>query len=315
MAPSLDIILVNRNSGRHLRECLASIAQSNKSDIELQRVVVVDDESSDESLPGIEQFGLPLQVIRNRTRSGYGRSCNCGAVESHADYLLFLNTDTRLLPESLTVPVCFMEQTDNDKVGIVGIQLLAVSGEVTRCSVRLPTFGLFAVMSFGLDRLFPFFFLSHQMKEWDHLSTREVDQVLGAFLMTRRALFERLGGFDERFFVYWEDADFSLRMRDLGYKSIHLSATSAVHEGGGTANRVRAESLFLSLRSRVQYGFKHFGRFRGCLLLAMSATLELISRLAFAAGRGSILEMRETVRAYAKLWRTLPTFLVNNRSS
>jgi len=313
MAPSLDIILVNRNSGRHLRECLASIAQCVKTGLDLDRIVVVDDDSSDESLCGIEQFGLPLQVIRNRARSGYGRSCNRGAAESPADYLLFLNTDTRLLAESLTVPLRFMEQPENAKVGIVGIQLLETNGEVSRCCARFPTLGRFVVMCFGLDRLFPSFFLSHQMKEWNHLSTREVDQVIGAFLMTRRAVFEQLGGYDERFFVYMEDLDLSLRTRQLGYKSVYLPAAAAIHEGGGTANQVKAESLFFLSRSRIQYGFKHFGHFRRWALLFLTVLLEPLSRLVFAAWRGSMQEIRETLRAYAMLWRALPALFSEDR--
>lgn len=314
MAPSLDIILVNRNSGRHLRECLASIAQCAKTGMDLDRVVVVDDDSSDESLCRIEQVGLSLQVIRNRARRGYGRSCNRGAAESHSDYLLFLNTDTRLLAESLTIPILFMEQPENAKVGIVGIQLLETNGDVSRCCARYPTLRRFVAMCFGLDRLFPSFFLSHQMKEWNHLSTREVDQVIGAFLMTRHAVFEQLGGYDERFFVYMEDLDLSLRTRQLGYKSIYLAAAAAIHEGGGTANQVKAESLFFLLRSRIQYGFRHFGHLRSWALLFLTVLFEPLSRLVFAAWRGSTQEIRETMRAYAMLWRALPALIFQGGS-
>lgn len=314
MALSFDIVLVNRNSGRHLRECLASIAQTERTGIDLQRVVVVDDDSSDESLRGIEQFGLPLQVIRNRARSGYGRSCNRGATKSQADYLLFLNTDTRLLASSLTIPLRYMEEPENFGVAIVGIRLLEAGGEVSRCCARFPTFSRFTVMVLGLDRFFSNHFLGHQMKEWDHLSTREVDQVIGAFLMTRHAVFEQLGGYDERFFVYMEDLDLSLRTRQLGYKSIYLAAAAAVHEGGGTANQVKAESVFFLLRSRIQYGFKHFGHLRSWALLLLTVLFEPLSRLVFAAWRGSRQEMRETMRAYAMLWRTLPALILEGAS-
>lgn len=309
MATPLDIILVNRNSGRHLCECLASIADADKTGITLYRVVVVDDVSSDDSLQGIEAVDLPIECIRNQSRTGYGGSCNRGAAGSDADYLLFLNTDARLLRDSLTIPVRYLEDADKADVAIVGVKLLETNGEVSRCCARFPTLRRLFIGIFGLDRLFPPLFLSHQMKEWDHLSIHKVDQVIGAFMLMRRSIFERLGGYDERFFVYMEDLDLSLRVWQLGYRSVYLSTAVAIHEGGGTADRAKAESLFFLLRSRIQYGFKHFGVPRGGLLLAATAMLEPITRLVLAACRGSVREMRETLRAYTMLWRVLPALL------
>jgi GT2 family glycosyltransferase len=303
---TLDIIMVNRNSGSYLRECLTSISIAEKTGISLERVVVVDDLSSDDSLRGIETIDLPVKCIRNRVRTGYGRSCNIGAAHSNADYLLFINTDVSLCRDSLTTPVSFLEDPHNTDIGIIGVKLLGRAGEVSRSCVRFATPTRFLVMAFGLDRILPCLFLSHQMKEWDHLSTREVDQVIGAFTLIRGSVFERLAGYDERFFVYWEDQDISLRARQLGYKSVYLSSAVAIHEGGATANRVKAESLFFMLRSRIQYGFKHFGIVRGAMVLATTAILEPFSRLIFAGWNGSIGEIRETVKAFVRFWRAIP---------
>lgn len=309
MAPSLDIILVNRNSGHHLRECLASMAGAARTGVELRRVVVVDDVSTDDSLQGIDAMDLPLTCIRNPVRTGYGGSCNRGAAGSEADYLLFLNTDTRLREDSLTVPVRFLQAPENAGVAIVGIKLLGADGTASRSSARFPTLRRYFVIFLGLDRLFPSLFLSHQMKEWDHLSTREVDQVMGAFMMMRREVLDRLGGYDKRFFVYMEDLDLSLRARALGYQSVYLSTAAAIHLGGGTANRVKSESLFFLFRSRIQYGFKHFGTLRGLVLLLATVMLEPISRLVLAGWRGSLPDMRATLAAYLRLWGALPALL------
>jgi len=85
-----------------------------------------------------------------------------------------------------------------------------------------------------------------------------VDQVIGAFFLVRRALFETLGGFDERFFMYFEEVDFSKRAQMRGAASVYLGAARAFHSGGYSSRQVKASRLFYSLRSRFLYGFKHF---------------------------------------------------------
>jgi N-acetylglucosaminyl-diphospho-decaprenol L-rhamnosyltransferase len=302
MLPSLDIILVNRNSGGDLRECLASVARANKTAFWLRRVCVIDDASTDASATGCGEIPLPLEIVRNPEPVGYGRSCNRGAENSTADYILFLNTDTVLFADSLDLPIRYMQQAEHSGIGIAGIQLLNAKGAITRSCARFPTLGCMISIALGLDRLLPALVPSHQMKEWDHLETREVDQVIGAFMLVRRTLFQQLGGYDERFFVYMEDLDLSLRMRNLGYGSIYLVSARATHKGGSTARKVQAESLFFGVRSRIQYAFKHFGNLRGCIVATFVLLMEPVSRLVWAAGHGSGGELKAVVKAYGRLW-------------
>jgi GT2 family glycosyltransferase len=144
------------------------------------------------------------------------------------------------------------------------------------------------------------------MLDWDHLTSREVDQVMGAFTLIRRPLFQRLGGYDERFFVYMEDLDLALRARKLGFKSVYLAEAAVFHTGGGTAANVPAESLFFSLRSRMQYGFKHFAPPEAFALLLLTMLLEPLTRLCFALARRSLETAAVTARAYVKLWLAIP---------
>jgi N-acetylglucosaminyl-diphospho-decaprenol L-rhamnosyltransferase len=208
-----------------------------------------------------------------------------------------------LRADSLSVPVHYMEQPEQAGVGIVGIQLLDCTGKVSRSCARFPTFGRMVAASLGLDHLSPSVFPSHQMKEWNHLDTREVNQVIGAFMLVRRSVFERLGGFDERFFVYMEDLDLVLRMHRLGYSCVYLTSASAFHEGGATFRRVRSESLFFRLRSGIQYAFKHFGSLRGFAVLIFTIALEPIPRLAFAVWRKSWSDVTATIGAYVRIWK------------
>jgi N-acetylglucosaminyl-diphospho-decaprenol L-rhamnosyltransferase len=305
--PTLDVILVNRNSARRLYNCLSSIAQTNRSGFELRCVCVVDDASTDNSLDGIAELRLPLRILRNTRHTGYGASCNLAAAESTADYLLFLNNDTMLRPDSLTAPISYMEQAEHSEVGIVGIQLYDSKGAVSRCCARFPTVSRMVGQAFGFDRLAPSLVSSHFMIEWEHSETREVDQVIGAFTLMRRALFEELGGYDERFFVYMEDVDLAFRMSWLGYKSVYLIDASAFHEGGGTFRRCKAESLFFLLRSKIQYAFRHFGGLRGSAVAVVTMMVEPISRIIFAVSRGSLADVKATARAWFMLWTSLPS--------
>ena len=300
----LRIVIVNWNAGEQLRDCLCSIVQADKIGFELERVVVVDNASTDRSLYGIEALALPLEVIRNTENRGFAAACNQGAWGSNADYLLFLNPDTRLFANSLSAPIRFMESPDNQRVGICGIQLIDEAGAVARSCARFPTPGMFYAAMFGADRLLPR--LGHFMREWDHTTTREVDQVIGAFFLVRWQLFEFMGGFDEQFFVYFEEADFSLRARQAGWSSYYLASVSAFHKGGGTSDQVKAARLFYSLRSRLLYGFKHFSLPQAALLAAATLAIEPVTRLGFDLLRGALPAASETLSGYRMLYRSLP---------
>jgi GT2 family glycosyltransferase len=309
MFPTIRIVIVNWNAGLQLWDCLQSIVAANEEGFIVEQVVVVDNASTDGSASGLGDLDLPLHLICNGKNRGFGAACNQGARGSSADYLLFLNPDVRLFKNSLTRPLGFMEQPENEKVAIAGIQLSDASGRVARTCARFPTPGRFFSKMLGLDRLFPQRFPSHFMREWDHGETRFVDHVIGAFFLVRRSVFESLGSFDERFFVYLEDLDFSYRGHQMGWKSVYLATAQAYHAGGGTSNQIKARRLFYSLRSRILYGYKHFGFFSATLLMLGTILIEPFSRLVLAGMRWSLREAGQTVQAYGLLCCALPAIL------
>ena len=126
----------------------------------------------------------------------------------------------------------------------------------------------------------------------------------------RRSLFESLGGFDTRFFVYLEDLDFSLRASRAGWSSFYLTETQAYHRGGGTSEQVKATRLFYALRSRILYGYKHFRWTAATGLLLTTLLLEPLVRLGFALVKGTLTEVRETLQGYYLLWSTLPSVVL-----
>jgi len=307
--PCIDIIIVNWNAGKHLRNCLASIPAATRKDLFDLNIIIVDNGSTDNSLEGLSELAIPLRVIRNSVNRGFAAACNQGAAGSGADYLLFLNPDTILYPDSLITPVRLMERPDSSRIGIVGIQLVDGKGTISRTCSRFPTTGMFVARTFGLDRLLPGLFPPHGMLEWDHLSNREVDQIMGAFFLVRTRLFASLGGFDERFFVYFEEVDFSLRALKTGMKSYYLADAQAYHHGCGTTEQIRATRLFYSLRSRILYGFKHFSFLSAVCLLFTTLVLEPLSRLALLLATCSLSGIFELCSGYVKVWKELPVLL------
>lgn len=306
MAVKLSIVIVNWNAGSLLRDCVRSIVEADRRGFKFGQVVIVDNGSTDGSLDGLASLALPLEIIKNTDNKGFAAACNQGMQGCRADYLLFLNPDTRLFADSLSVPLAFMEAAQNQSVGICGIQLIEEHEEVSRSCARFPTPRMFFSKVFGLDRLLPVFFQSHFMEEWGHKESREVDHVIGAFFLVRRHLFEQLNGFDERFFVYLEDLDFSLRAKKLGSASYYLADARAYHKGGGTSEQVKARRLFYSLRSRILYGYKHFTPTQATLLLVSTLCFEPLTRLTFNLLQGAFKSASETISGYLMLYRALP---------
>jgi GT2 family glycosyltransferase len=306
--PSLDIIIVNWNTGTLLRDCLRSIAQARAASFRLERVVIVDNNSADGSADGLEQASeQPVSLVRNDSNRGFAAACNQGAKETQADYLLFLNPDTRLFPDSLRHPLDFLEQDENREIGICGVRHVDDSGAFSTSCARFPTLRIFFGQMTGLTRLVPSWFPPHLMREAECVESRNVDQVIGAFFLVRRRLFEALGGFDPRFFVYFEEVDFSLRARQAGFRSYYLASATAYHKGGGSSQQAMAARLFYSLRSRLLYGFKHYSILEASMLAVLTVTVEMAARLIAAVGSMSNLSLTETLQGYQALFACLCT--------
>lgn len=301
LVPSLDIVIVNWNAGEHLRKCLESITKTDKKDYELNHVVIVDNDSSDRSTDGLEDILLPILLIRNPCNRGFAAACNQGAEHCFSDYLLFLNPDTELHDTSITKSIAFMDNPTNQHVGICGIQLIDGHGATTVSCARFPTLKIFFGKMSGLNRFFPKTFPAHHMTSSELQSSREVDQIIGAFFLVRRKVFDNLRGFDQTFFVYFEEVDFSLRAKTKGYTSYYLADARAFHEGCVSSDQIKSTRLFYSLRSRLQYASKHFTRVEFICLVILTFTLELVSRLIKVICHASWSHLIELMCGYIKL--------------
>ena len=307
---SVHVVIVNWNSGEQLRECLNSFAAVADDAVTLARVTVVDNASTDGSCERLAD-ALQLTLIRNELNLGFAVACNQGAAGSDADFLLFLNPDTRLMPGSLERPARYLASPHHETIGVVGIQLLDADGQVARNTARAPSARSMIGSSLGLDRVLPALFRPHFVTDWAHDETRTVDQVMGAFFFVRRAVFQELRGFDQRFFVYYEDLDFALRARAHGWSSVYLASAQAFHRGQGTTHAATERRTFYFCRSKLLFALKFFSPAAAFAVFAVTLVLEPIARLV-AAPRAAA----GTLRAFARLWKELPAILrMRNQSS
>ncbi len=307
MPPTVDIIIVNWNSGDQLRKCLGSIEKARKTNFDLSSVVIVDNASSDNSTNNLDEYRLPIKIIKNNVNRGFAYACNQAAMGAQADYLLFLNPDIVLFADSISSAIALMDRKGNEKIGICGIQLVDRNGNVSRTCARFPQVRHYFFKLLGLNYFFPGIFHDHFMKEWDHYNNSYVDQVIGAFFLVRRSLFDMLKGFDEHFFLYFEEVDFSLRARRLGYMTLFLAETKAYHKGGGSSEAVKAERLYYFMRSQIVYGHKHYRKPALVMLILCTIILEPISRIVLGVLHRSSKEINECLKGYIMFLKSLFT--------
>jgi len=295
-AGMIDVVIVNWNSGGDLARCLASLAR-NAGAGNVARVIVVDNGSGDGSADVAGDETLPLIVDRAGRNLGFAAASNRGAAQGSAPYLLFLNPDTEIHDGALAAAL----QAFGPGIGLVGLRLLDAAGRTQRSCSRFPTPLGFWLRALGLDRLSAFAAYAPFMQDWPHEDSRLVDQLMGACLLMPRDLFAALAGFDERFFLYYEDVDLALRAFRHGSSSWFEARGTITHIGGSSSRRVSARRLSLSLLSRLAYARKHFSA-AGFLSVALCTLLvEPWTRLGFALFQHGPAAAGDVIAGYAML--------------
>ena len=255
---TLSIVVVSYNARRYLRACLESVfAPRYPWDFE---VIVVDNASHDGSAELVREEFPKVKVIEADSNTGFARANNLGFSVARGQYLLMLNSDTEAVGNALVQLVDFLA-THTD-VGIASARLVYPDFTDQGVGRAFPT----AINSiFGRRSLLSRFFPNNRYTRQYLLSRQhhsdapfEVDWVSGAGLMFRREVLERLGGLDERFWMYWEDADFCFRAKQEGWRVFCLPAAVVVHHEGKSSGGRRDWRLIIAFnRSAYRYYRKH----------------------------------------------------------
>ena len=270
----LSIIIVSYNTQDVLRKCL-KLVYEDLGDIEAE-IIIADNASHDGSPDMVEREFPHVRLIRCKKNYGFGKANNIAMKEAQGEYFLLLNSDAYIKPGVLKSTLDYMN--NHKDVGILGVKLMGEEGNLQPSARKFPNpFYRFTVLSgisshFSRSRLLG----GPDYSWWDHSSIKEVDWVVGAYFMVRRDAAEKVGYFDERYFLYYEETDFCLQVKKQGYKVIFFPFAEVVHLGGESSRKtgeVVSESgrqiTGIRIDSEQKYHWKNFGKIR---LLSMTYT-------------------------------------------
>ncbi len=255
----LTIVIVSWNTVSFIADCLRSIPAAAGG--LNYRIIVVDNASADGSPVRIAREFPEVRLIRNPENVGYARGNNQGIrePESHASrHILLLNSDTLLNPGSLSPLVHFLDE--HPDAGAVGPRLIQIDG-----TPQPYAFGRDPTLSYLLARLLCRTLFRRPMHNWATDTVQKIDWVSGACLMVRRQSIDEVGLLDEHFFIYFEDNDWCLRMRQKGWQIYHNPQVSVHHHGGKSLlqNPAAREAYHQSL---IYFNKKHYGKLADVLL-------------------------------------------------
>lgn len=251
-----SIIIVSWNVREQLRTCLASIQQHcHGLNVE---VFVVDNASRDGSADMVATDFPQVQLIRNRTNRGFGAANNQALQQAQGEYVLFLNDDCSFQQNSLpSLKALF--QSSQLKLGMVGVRLFNPDGSVQPSVRAWPKVADQTVIQLKLHHLFPKFIQRYLLANFNYDQSQLVPQVMGAFMFMPMALAKQYHGFDEDYFVWFEEVDLQRRLQRDGYSVWYESTVSCVHTKGQSfqqlarpaAQRMFNKSLRTYMRKQV----------------------------------------------------------------
>jgi GT2 family glycosyltransferase len=246
----VSVILLTRNTCQQTREAIASVLSS--ADTLVKEIRVLDNASTDETASVLPSVFPQIHFARMERNAGFARGVNLAARESTGEFLLLLNSDARVAPDALPLAVEWMR--GNPQCGVAGAQLLYPDGSKQNSIANFPSLATELLNKFLLRAIWPRRFPG---KEQDFREPIQVESVVGAFFLVRRAVWEKLGGMDERFFFFLEETDFCLRARQAGFSTVHLPQVRVWHAQGQTAKQDLPAARLEYWRSRYAYFAKH----------------------------------------------------------
>lgn len=263
----LSVIVVSYNTRELLAGCLASIFSETPA--EVVEVVVVDNHSTDGSAEMVTAEFPDVTLIRSETNDGFARAANRGVAASHAPWIVLLNPDTKVHDHALERLVEFARA--HPQAGLTGGRTLRPDGlldpgscwgDITLWSLTCFALGLSTALAHSPT------FDPESLGRWDRSSIKTVDIVSGCLLAASRDTWDGLGGFDERFFMYAEDADLALRARALGFHPAITPDATITHELGA-ASGSGATSRAMVLTGKTTLLTKHWSPARARLGVAL----------------------------------------------
>lgn len=254
---SVAIVIVNYNTCEYLRSCLRTVVRERPDE-----VIVVDNGSSDGSVEMVRADFPQVTVLSDGHNRGYGAAANYAVARCAAETILLLNSDTQLTAGAVEELATYLDK--HSQVGIVGPRLVGSDGALQQSCYPFPKplYTLLEETRVGrIIRYIPILRDSY-LYTWSHERVRSVPWLQGSALAIRRRPFEALGGFDESFFMYFEEVDLCYRLRKAGWQIDFNPAATVVHAGGGSTNKYRVPMMVQLFKSTKQFYEQHYPAWR-----------------------------------------------------
>lgn len=257
----ISFIILNYKQKGLTKQCVKGIISSN---IKLQyEIIVVDNNSKDGCIEMLKKLFPQVMAIQSDINGGYSHGNNLGIKKAKGEYIAILNPDVAVTEGSLEKIISFF--SNHPMAGIVGPKLLNPDGSTQYSCRRFPTLltPIFRRTFLKNTRLAKKNLKSYLMIDWDHKENKKVDWLFGAFLLIRKEALEKVGYFDERFKLYFEDCDLCRRFWENGYEVWYTTEVELIHyhqrlsdqKSGITS--VFKKGTRLHIRSAFQYFLKY----------------------------------------------------------
>jgi len=253
------VIIVTYNASSVIERCLSSLMTD--ENCEKYKVVVVDNCSSDDTVDIITTRFQWVSLILSKDNGGFGAGRNIGLREAEGDWILILNPDVEIKPDSIKRLANYINLYS--QVGCAAPAVVDATGQQIVSYFPFLNIWTSLLLALGLNKVFP---LNRTDGRWEFRwrpsdRTVKVDRVLGAVMMFSRNALNEIGGFDERFFLYSEEEDICYRLSLDGWKVIYYPEAGAVHKGAESTHSIYPVAVAAANWSRYLYMKKHFNRF------------------------------------------------------
>lgn len=252
----LAISIVTYNNEETIKECLESIFKyTNETEF---KIIIVDNNSTDDTIGIIEKYfneNKCLTIIKNRENIGFGAAHNIAIRSNDAKYHLVLNPDIILIENSVGKIIDFME--NNEDIGVVSPKITFPDGTLQFLCKREPRLFDLAIIRFApefVKKIFQKRIDYYEMRDSGYDEIMDVPNLSGSFMLFRKSILDRVDGFDERFFIYFEDTDISRRISEISRK-VFYPYTSVVHLWNRHSHK-NVKHFFISLVSTAKYFHK-----------------------------------------------------------
>ncbi|MDQ7090851.1 MAG: glycosyltransferase family 2 protein [Methylococcales bacterium] len=266
----VSIVIVNFNAGELITACIESIIKETRNNS--YEIIVVDNDSSDESIAVIKNKFPSVNVIETGANLGFAAGNNIGFEAAKGDYILVLNPDTLITDRAIDYSLTYL--MDHPEVGVLGCKVLWETGEIQSTLIRFPALTSILInlfIPYKIMRTLPYLGRSRYAGIDTNLH-HDVDVVAGCFMLLPHVIIDEVGGMDDDFFMFGEEIEWCWRISQTGKKIRYYPENTIIHTGGGCSSTLSYRKELLIAKG----GLMVFKKTRGALVATIANLLMLL---------------------------------------